>query len=216
MPFKRKKGTRTEWILTEEKFLSPHEIRKLMRVSKKGKDRALVNNCKTPVKDWFLIDVAAETGLRVQEMADLSCGDLQINGFMKAVIVRNGKGGKPRLVRVSERFSKNAADFLEWKSQQGDSIVDDAPVFSVNGRHMSSRALQKSYHRSLARAGIAKTAGHGIHVLRHTYACFLLKASKSNLRLVQKALGHSSIRTTQIYADVFDEDMTRAVERLYA
>jgi hypothetical protein len=33
--------------------------------------------------------------------------------------------------------------------------------------------------------------------------------------MVQKQLGHSSIKTTQVYADVFDEDLNQAVEKLY-
>ena len=78
------------------------------------------------------------------------------------------------------------------------------------------RALQKSYKRSLERAGIKQAKGVGIHSLRHTYASFLLKASKFNLRLVQRQLGHESVKTTEIYAHVFDVDMEKALGRLYA
>jgi site-specific recombinase XerD len=42
----------------------------------------------------------------------------------------------------------------------------------------------------------------------------LYKASKYNIRLVQKQLGHSSIQTTQIYADVLSDDAAVAVENL--
>jgi site-specific recombinase XerD len=42
----------------------------------------------------------------------------------------------------------------------------------------------------------------------------LYRASNYNLRLVQKQLGHRSIQTTQIYADVLDEDAVAAVENL--
>ena len=80
---------------------------------------------------------------------------------------------------------------------------------------MTKRALQKSYKRSLAKAGITQSRGVGIHSLRHTYASFLLKASKFNLRLVQRQMGHASSKTTEVYAHVFDQDMEKALERLY-
>ncbi|MCX6008067.1 MAG: tyrosine-type recombinase/integrase [Chloroflexi bacterium] len=54
-----------------------------------------------------------------------------------------------------------------------------------------------------------------MHCLRHTYACFLLKASDWNLRLVQKQLGHARISTTQVYADVMMPDVKKALDRLY-
>ena len=51
---------------------------------------------------------------------------------------------------------------------------------------------------------------------RAFHACELYRASGYNLRLVQKQLGHASIRTTEVYADVVDADMQRALERLYS
>ena len=53
-----------------------------------------------------------------------------------------------------------------------------------------------------------------IHSLRHTYAVRLYKASGYNLRLVQKHLGHSSVTTTQVYADVLDADVDQALANL--
>jgi integrase/recombinase XerC len=52
-------------------------------------------------------------------------------------------------------------------------------------------------------------------MLRHTFATYLLKASNYNLRLVQAQLGHSSIRTTQVYMGLMDEDVKKAINRLY-
>ena len=76
---------------------------------------------------------------------------------------------------------------------------------------MSTRGLQKIFERNARRAGIK---GHSIHHLRHTYASHLYKASGYNLRLVQKQLRHSSVATTQVYADVLDADANQALENL--
>jgi len=78
---------------------------------------------------------------------------------------------------------------------------------------MTTRAIQKVFKRCAERARLFPT--YSIHCLRHTYACFLLKASDWNLRLVQKQLGHSRISTTQVYADVMMPDIQKALGRMY-
>ena len=59
-----------------------------------------------------------------------------------------------------------------------------------------------------------RASHYSIHSLRHTYAVRLYKASSYNLRLVQKQLGHRSVSTTQVYADVLDVDVDQALENL--
>ena len=211
-----KKQGNAVWLLDTNKFLTEGELRRLIRITENEKDKALNEDRKIPVKDWFLVCVAVETGLRVQEIADLSCGDFQIEAGRSTVLVRNGKGGKKRLVHIRDEFRDKVLDFFKWKRNQHESTEHDAPLFCVNRRRMTKRALQKSYKHSLALAGISQTKGVGIHSLRHTYASFLLKASKFNLRLVQRQLGHESVKTTEIYAHVFDVDMEKALGRLYA
>lgn len=50
------------------------------------------------------------------------------------------------------------------------------------------------------------------HVLRHTFATDLLRETK-NIRLTQKALGHSNLATTMIYTHVADEELEKAMRR---
>ena len=80
-----------------------------------------------------------------------------------------------------------------------------------NKSNGKGKIMAKTTIASNKKAGIQD---HSIHHLRHTYASHLYKASKFNLRLVQKQLGDSSIKTTEVYADVFDEDIDKALERL--
>jgi len=56
---------------------------------------------------------------------------------------------------------------------------------------------------------------YSIHCCRHTYACELYRASGYNLRLVQKQLGHSNSRITEVYADIFHPDTEKSLEKLY-
>jgi site-specific recombinase XerD len=170
---------------------------------------------KIPVRDWLIIHLALTTGLRVQEIAHLNCGDILLADGHSSVIVRQGKGGKRRLVRFNGELKKHLTDYLEWKQVNKEGIKPEDPLIksSITGGHLNKRSVQRTFERT---SRLAKIDGrHCFHHLRHTYASYLYRASNYNLRLVQKQLGHANIRTTQVYADVFDEDLNQALEKLY-
>lgn len=161
-----------------------------------------------------MIELGLNTGLRVQEMTDLKCGDFFISALEASVIVRKGKGKKRRPVWISESFKKACQFFMRWKHWHGHSTEDEAPLFtSEDGMPLSKRALQKAFKKILTAAGLP--GYYSIHCLRHTYATHLLKASGFNLRLVQEQLGHSSVRITEVYTKLIGSDVKQAVNRLY-
>ena len=204
------------WSLDERKFLIESEVKKLRNILRVGKDKAKNSGRKTPVKDWFIVEVAVNTGLRVGEISLLQCGDFRVHGKRHYLIVRKGKGGKSRIVRFSSNFQKEFDEFIEWKRNANESKEETAPLFvsSKTGSKMTTRAMQKAFKRSLRKAGIDERK-YSIHCLRHTYASFPYKGSGYNLRLVQEQLGHSSIRTTEVYARALDTDIDKAVEKLF-
>lgn len=170
---------------------------------------------KVAIRDYFIIHLALTTGLRVMEIAALQCGDVMFDDKICTIVVRRGKGNKKRLVFFTGSFKEHCKKYFVWKQQIGESIDHNEPliVSSNTGGHLTTRAIQKAFKRSAQKAGLKPT--YAIHCLRHTYACFLLKASDWNLRLVQKQLGHAQISTTQIYADVMMPDIERALDRLF-
>jgi site-specific recombinase XerD len=145
----------------------------------------------------------------------LQCKDIFLRDRFCALLVRNGKGGKKRLVRFNGSFKRHYEEYLKWKQAVGEPAGLGDPLFlSSNTRgRMTTRAIEKAFKRTAARAGLP--SHYSIHCLRHTYACELYRASGYNLRLVQKQLGHAYIGTTQVYADVVEPDMQRALERMY-
>ncbi len=203
------------WILTPDKYLSKAQASRLLKTVEHRAEAARIKNQKTAIRDYFVIHLALSTGLRVMEMSALKCSDLFLDEKMCSVLVRKGKGGKRRLVYFTGPFRKHCKQFLKWKQQLGESIEPETPLLvSTNTKkHMTERALQKIFKRNAKRARI--DSHYSIHCCRHTYACFLLKASNWNLRLVQKQLGHSKITTTQVYADVMAPQMERALNRMY-
>lgn len=203
-----------EWTLTESRFLSGEQVEGLRACA-----RERVVSCgwskRSAVHEWITIELALNTGLRVSEIAGLACGDVWRGDDGGSLLVRRGKGGRTRLVKFSAQLSGALAEFLAWKEAREDPTDADAPlILSLNtGRAVTTRALQKMFARV---AGRARVLGHRFHDLRHTYASHLYRASANNLRLVQKQLGHASVRTTEIYADVLDGEAEKAVNALYA
>lgn len=202
------------WVLDEEKFLTSTEVRRLLEVVRRRKYKALKKGSGVGVREWFVINVALFTGLRVGEISDLRHGDIVLVSGYSSLIVRNGKGGKPRLVRFGPILRERIKEYLEWKQRVGEpcGVSDHVIISSNTGRAMTTRGLQKIFERTARRAGIE---GHSIHHLRHTYASHLYRSSKYNLRLVQKQLGHSSTKITEVYADILKPDVERALIKLY-
>ncbi len=205
----------SNWVLEPGKYLGKDEASRLLNVAQRRGEIARAKGKKVAVRDYFIIHLALTTGLRVMEIAALKCGDVFLNEKICSVLVRKGKGNKKRLVFFTGSFRKHCKEYLNWKQRIGESVEPDEPlIVSSNTRgHMTTRAIQKVFKRCAEKACLYSY--YSIHCLRHTYACFLLKASDWNLRLVQKQLGHARISTTQVYADVMMPDVKKALDRLY-
>ncbi len=203
------------WVLDRSKFLSLAEARQLLDTARELAETASLYGHRTPVRDYFIIHLALATGLRVMEIAELNCGDLFIDEFYTALIVRRGKGGKKRPVWFGTEFKQHYENYLDWKQANDEPVGPDDPLFlsSNTGKHMTTRAIEKAFKRVAARAGLPEH--FSIHSLRHTYACQLYRASGYNLRLVQKQLGHSRSQTTEVYADVMMPEIKKALDRMY-
>jgi len=206
---------RSNWVLDPSKFLTKDEASRLLNVAKHRAEAAQAKGKKVAIRDYFIIHLALTTGLRVMEIVALKCSDIFLDDKICSILVRRGKGDKKRLVFFTGPFRKHCREYFKWKQKIGESIEQEEPliVSSNTGGHMTTRAIQKTFKQCAEKACL--NSSYAIHCLRHTYACFLLKASDWNLRLVQKQLGHSRISTTQVYADVMMPDVKKALDRLY-
>ncbi len=199
--------------LTREDFMTPEEVRRLKGVLRGAAQEALKTGKKGPVRDWAILHVALDAGLRVSEIVSLRVGDLILDPGHSAIIVRRGKGGKKRGVDIGQALREHLLEYLEWKRAVGESTAPEALLFpSPRGGTLTRQAVYHMFKRYARRAGLPER--FTIHSCRHTYASMLYKASRYNLRLVQKQLGHASIRTTQVYADVLSADALEAVNGL--
>ncbi|HIP99471.1 TPA: phage integrase family protein [Candidatus Bipolaricaulota bacterium] len=199
--------------LTREDFMTPEQVRRLKGVLRRAAAEAVKTGKKGPVRDWAILHVALDAGLRVSEILALRVGDLILDPGHAAIIVRCGKGGKKRGVDIGQALREHLSEYLDWKRAVGEPTHPEALLFpSPRGGALTRQAVYHMFKRYARLAGLPQR--FTIHSCRHTYASMLYKASRYNLRLVQKQLGHASIRTTQVYADVLSADALEAVNGL--
>ena len=138
-----------------------------------------------PVRDALIIELALGTGLRVSEMSNLKVEDLYLKRGQGSIHVKNGKGGKNRVVDIGSNLKKQILEFLDYRNMNSPYLFP-----SERGEKMTRSGIQQIFKKWAKKAKIP--SHYSIHSLRHTYATNLYKASGYNLRLVQKQLGHSS------------------------
>ena len=100
----------------------------------------------------------------------------------------------------------------KWRNRQNDKLGDIKLVFTTRSNNkLKPGDIRKMVYTYTKKAGI-NNKKVSPHTFRHTFATDLLRETK-NLRLVQKALGHSNISTTQIYTHIVDEELEKALRK---
>lgn len=208
------KGGKVPLEITHEDFLTLEQVHALKTHCRECAAAPEADGRKNPVRNWAILHVALDTGLRASEICNLRVRDLILDRENASLIVQDGKGHKKRGVKMGKALREHLAEFLAWKEQVGESMTGHASLFvsSRNGGPLTRSAVYRIF--KLNAEAISLPARFSIHSCRHTYASLLYRASEYNIRLVQKQLGHRSIQTTQIYADVLSEDAAIAVNRL--
>lgn len=144
----------------------------------------------TSLMDQLIVEVLYSSGLRVSELIALDWDDVDFAN--KQAIVREGKGGKSRIVPLSTRAVRLLKRYQKTRRDQ------DPCVFRSREKNRMTKATVEYRLKRLGR--LAGLQSHVTpHRLRHSQATHLLEAGMP-LDMIQRLLGHSSIATTQIYA----------------
>ena len=212
-PTRSEKKKRNSWIIDESKYLSSEEVKKLRRAANKARNYGLEHRKFSPIRNWFMVELGLNAGLRVEEMAFLKHENLLIDKTRSSISFI-GKGKKPRAPWINLSFKMTCQRYIAYKKDLGyDTSAEDYLLNNLKGSKITKRALQKFFKSMIRKAGLPEH--YHIHCLRHTYATFLLETSNNNYRFVQEQLGHASINTTQVYAGVIESAGRKAVEKLY-
>jgi integrase/recombinase XerC len=179
----------------------------LTDVEKKRLLKAISNTRgKKAFRDFAIVSLFLNTGIRVSELVHLSVDDVNLPEKKITVFAKGGHKG----VRFLNAQSRRNLDV--YLKQRRKMPVETRALFVSNqGRRLCVRQVQRSFGEWLAAAGIEKNIS--VHGLRHTFATSLLERT-GNLALVQQGLGHRHISTTTIYAHVPSEALQQALETI--
>ena len=162
----------------------------------------------TDLRDKAMFMLMLRCGLRVEEIANLSTDAIDLR--RRRLLVFNGKGGKDRVVYLSEDAQSALEAYLRQRPSKtkGLFLVQKG---TMKGKPISVRGIQKriEYYGKKGKVHVS------CHQLRHTMATQLLNADAA-LVTIQDLLGHGQITTTQRYCRVADlkvqRDYYRAIE----
>ena len=138
-----------------------------------------------------LVELLYGSGLRATELVSLDSRAISPD---RPYAILKGKGGRERLVPVSDRAR---AAVTAWKVSRGDA---SGYLFPSGAKHLSRVRLFQLLRILAADAGIPPDR-ISPHVLRHAFATHLLEGG-ADLRALQTMLGHADIATTEIYTHV--------------
>jgi integrase/recombinase XerD len=145
-----------------------------------------------------LLELLYGSGLRATELVSLPRNAIAPN---RSFLILAGKGGKERLVPISDRAGVAVAEWAALVPK------DSLWLFPSGKKHLSRVRLYQLVKELGAAAGVPPDR-ISPHVLRHAFATHLLEGG-ADLRALQMLLGHADIATTQIYTHV---DSRRLVE----
>jgi integrase/recombinase XerC len=145
-------------------------------------------------RDHALITFMLLTGCRLAETAALNVGDIDFAA--RIAILRKTKGGDPDRVMLSPTLAEILVAHMGGSHPE-------APLFATGGRRLSTRQVQRIVSRRVQEAGITKPIT--AHSLRHSFATRLYNAT-GDIRLVQQALRHAHVSTTETYARSIPSD----------
>jgi integrase/recombinase XerC len=181
-------------------FLTTAEKKRLLKELKERTDFSAL-------RDRAMIEVLLGTGIRLGELAALDMDDIDLDA--KHLRVR-AKGNVPQVKFIKTDLRTLLRRYLAERRRHGRPEMEALFLSNRDGR-LCQRQIANRLAHWLRKAGIEKELTP--HGLRHTFATHLYGAT-NDLLVVQRALGHRDVSTTQIYTHLVDGQLEEALERL--
>lgn len=206
----------------EVKTMSPEKI-ELAKVGERPldliTDTELERLLKSPsgsslkdLRDKAILELLFSTGLRVSELCSLG-SDINLNSDELSI---RGKGGKIRVVFLSENAKRAVKRYLDARKDMSDALFVQINKENAKNQRitpLTRRSVERIVKQHAIKTGISKKVTP--HVMRHMFATDLL-GNGADLRSVQMMLGHSNISTTQIYTHITDKQLKEIHKKFHS
>jgi len=193
-------STRVDIPDTAPRALSPEETKRLL-------DYASLR----PLGDRVLIETLYYAGPRCEELAALDVDDVPMTARSGQVIIRAGKGGKPRTIPISKGLRPTLETWRAQRLADCDGNGDGCPLFvGRGGERLGDTGIRRRVGAIGAAVGIEDL---GPHVMRHTFGTRLVREGV-DLATVADLMGHSRTETTRRYSAPTEEYRVNALDAL--
>ena len=161
-------------------------------------------------RDKVMLMLMYASGMRAQEVCDLKVKDILFNNN-GAILNILGKGQKRRRLSIPPACATAVLRYLQYRDI--DKLPDRHVFSSQTHEHMTISCVEEIFKKYIAIAkqehpALFQEKSYPPHSMRHTTACHLLESGVP-LMVIKNFLGHSSILTTQIYAEISQETVDR-------
>ena len=186
------------WLHREE-YITKNPMDKISTIKKEESKREpltseeleiLYGGCET-LREFALLNFFVSTGCRLNEVSQLKKSDVKINELKVRVL---GKGNKTRTVYFNAKAKVHLQNYLS-------SRTDDSEYLFVTERkpitNMNNRTIQNAIDKIKEQSGLNVNVFP--HKLRHNFASTLMR-NGADITTVRDILGHSTVKTTEIYA----------------
>lgn len=192
-----------DWCLNEE-YITKNPCRNIKEIKYEVEPRKSLTRfqlervrrtCKSK-RDLAIVDVLYSTGCRVRELVNMKLSDVDEQEHSVKII---GKGKKHNTVYLNTNAQISLSEYMDERK-------GDSEYIFVSDREPHEQLSVRSVQRTIGL--LADELGFDLspHILRHTSATLALQ-SGMEITQVQKMLGHSSVNTTQIYAETSQEEV---------
>jgi integrase/recombinase XerD len=155
------------------------------------------------MRDRVIMELFYSSGLRRTELANLKIYDIDMK--RQVLVVREGKGGKDRMLPIGERANAWLEKYLEDVREELTSPLDEERLFITDyGEPFNGGLLGRLVKKYMKQTGIDVLGS--CHLFRHAMATHMLE-NGADIRFIQAMLGHDDLNSTEIYTRVTVEKL---------
>ncbi|MDO4199754.1 MAG: tyrosine recombinase XerC [Clostridia bacterium] len=181
------------------KFLTLEQSKKLLNTVN-------TSGLKSKERDYCILTLFLNCGLRLSELAGININDFREDGTLRVI----GKGNKERIVYLNAACKSAVQNYRKVRPNDE---LKDRKAFFISRQHnrISVKTVQALVKKYLQLSGLGGM-GYSTHKLRHTAATLMYQHGGVDIRILKEILGHENINTTEIYTHISDYHVKNAID----
>jgi integrase/recombinase XerD len=154
-------------------------------------------------RDWVIVNFLLGTGARSLTLLNIKIKDLDFDNYL--ITFTTTKNKTPIIVPMAINLSNVLSEYLSYRKGN----IDEYLFCNAYGEQLTRAALKDAIRRYNLQRGVSTTS---LHSYRHTFAKMFI-TNGGNLFVLQKLLGHKSIRSTQVYVNLLTSDLEKDYDK---